>query len=204
MLKNSNAAVIVETRYIPDLKITIEKHIKKLGCGWELYVFHHLNAPLLEGLNATKINLHKNLDRNSYSSLLSSESFWTQIPHEKILIFQHDSMLLRHGIEEFMQWDWIGAPSGGHYNGGLSLRSRSKTLEVIKSNKYQGESEDMYFHHGMYHIRARVAPKHAASNFCCEKYFRLGTLGYHGIHYFHSAEKIKLIKNQYDKEILML
>lgn len=204
MLRNSHAAVIVETRHLPDLKTTIEKHMKKLGGVWELYIFHHLNASIFKDLRATKINIHRNLDRHSYSELLASASFWNQIPHEKILIFQHDSMLLRRGIEEFMQWDWIGGPSGNHYNGGLSIRSRSKTLDVINRHKHNGESEDIYFHHRMGSVGAKVAPKEAAARFCCERYFRLGTLGYHGLHYFHSQEQINAIKKQYFKEIPLL
>lgn len=204
MLKNSHAAVIVETRHLSGLKTIIEQHMKKLGCGWELYIFHHLNGGLFEGLKANKINLHRGLDRHSYSRLLTSASFWEQIPHEKILIFQHDSMLLRTGIEEFLEWDWLGGPSGGHYNGGLSLRSREKSLEVIKANRHGGESEDIYFHYRMSNVGAKVAPKEVAAKFCCERYFRLGTLGYHGIHNFHSQEQIKQIKKQYLKEIPLL
>lgn len=207
MLKVSCAAVIVETRSLPNLKKIIEKHIQMMKSSWELYIFHHLNVASFEGLKATKINLNRNLDRNSYSRMLASESFWNQIPHEKILIFQHDSMLLKHGIEDFLEWDWIGAPSGGgygHYNGGLSIRSKAKTLEVIRKYSYNGEAEDIYFHRGMKNIGAKVATPEAAGRFCCEKYFRLGTIGYHGLHYFHPPERIKLLQNQYIEKISLL
>jgi hypothetical protein len=198
------AAVIVETRNIPDLKSIILNHIKMLDSRWQLYIFHHLNGNLFEGLNAIKINIHRGLDRNSYSSMLATEAFWNQIPHEKILIFQHDSMLLRRGIDKFLEWDWIGSPSGGHYNGGLSIRSKSKMKEIAKRGGYNGEAEDIFFHHRMGGVGGKIAPRHIADKFCCEKYFRLGTLGYHGIHYFHSPEQIKLIKNQYFRKIKLL
>lgn len=198
------AAVIVETRNIPDLKSIILNHMKMLDNRWQLYIFHYLNIRAFEGLKAVKINLNRNLDRNSYSGLLATEDFWNQIPHEKILIFQHDSMLLRRGIDKFLGWDWIGGPSGGHYNGGLSIRSKSKMIEVIKKHKYNGESEDVYFHHRVQSVSAKMAPEEAAREFCCEKYFKLGTLGYHGLHYFHSPEQIKLIKEQYFGKIKLL
>ena len=188
------AAVIVETRNLPDLKSIILKHMKMLDDKWQLYIFHHLNGFAFNGLDAVKINIHRSLDRNSYSSILATEAFWNQIPHEKILIFQHDSMLLRRGIDKFLEWDWIGAPSGGHYNGGLSIRSKSKMIEVIRRHRYTGESEDIYFHHRVQSVGAKMAPEEAAREFCCEKYFRLWTLGYHGLHYFHPPDKIKLIK----------
>jgi hypothetical protein len=196
------AAVIVETRNIPNLKSIIDKHMRMLDNRWELYIFHHLNDSAFDGLKATKINLHKNLDKDSYSGMLATEDFWNQIPHEKILIFQHDSMLLRRGIDKFLEWDWIGAPSdlpstGSHYNGGLSLRSRTKMIEVIKNYRYSGEYEDVYFHNGMRSMNANIATEEVAKEFCCEKYFKLGTLGYHGLHYFHSPEQISLIKEQY-------
>lgn len=166
---------------------------------WNLFIFHgNGNKHLFRGLDGVKINLNKNLNRNDYSYMLCSSWFWSQIPHEKILIFQHDSMLLRKGIEKFLDWDWIGGPSWwGGYNGGLSLRSRSRMLHVVKQIKYTGGAEDMYFHH---HVGS-MAPRHVANEFCCEAYFRLGTLGYHGIHNFMGSRKIHAIKNQYLKKI---
>jgi len=180
--------------------------MKMLDDRWQLYIFHYLNVRAFEGLDAIKINLNRNLDRDSYSGLLATEDFWNQIPHEKILIFQHDSMLLRRGIDKFLEWDWIGGPSGGHYNGGLSIRSKSKMIEVLKNHKYTkyGEPEDIFFHHRLKSVSAKMAPEEAAREFCCEKYFKLGTLGYHGLHYFHSPEQIKLIKEQYHKETRIL
>lgn len=207
MLKVSCAAAIVETRPLPNLKTIIEKHIHMMKSVWKLYIFHHLNVSSFEGLNATKINLNRDVDRHSYSGMLATESFWNQIPHEKILIFQHDSMLLKRGIEDFLEWDWIGAPSCSNnqcYNGGLSIRSRAKTLEVIRKYPHDGGSEDIYFHRGMIKMGAKVAPLEAAGRFCCERYFKLGTLGCHGLHTFHPPERVELIKNQYLKKIMFL
>jgi len=198
------AAVIVETRNIPNLKSTILNHMKMLDDKWQLYIFHHLNTNAFDGLNAIKINLHRNLDKHSYSSLLATEGFWNQIPHEKILIFQHDSMLLKRGIDKFLEWDWIGAPSGVVFNGGLSLRTKSKMIEVIKKHRHNGEPEDIYFHQGMQKIKAKIPPYEIAAKFSCERPFRLGTLGYHDIVRYHSLEQIKLIKKQYFREIKLL
>jgi hypothetical protein len=77
-------------------------------------------------------------------------------------------------------------------------------IEVIKKHKYSGDAEDIYFHHRMKSVGANIAPQKIAEEFCCEKYFRLGTLGYHGLHYFHSPEQIKLIKEQYFGKIKLL
>jgi len=57
--------------------------------------------------------------------------------------------LLRTGIEEFYEWDYVGAPwkfqqHGG--NGGLSLRNPKAMIEVIKRKPYKPEygNEDLY------------------------------------------------------------
>lgn len=197
--KKIHAAVIVETRAIFNLPNIILRHMAMLGSEWRLYIFHGKdNRHLFNNLDARKINLQHNLNRHSYSGLLSTHWFWMQIPHEKILVFQQDSMLLRRGIEQFMEWDWVGAPSWwGGYNGGLSLRSRSKILKVIQECHYTGESEDMYFHRNIGRVGGRIAPPHVADQFACEAYFRLGTLGCHGIHNFHGQSKRRLINTQY-------
>jgi hypothetical protein len=139
--------------------------------------------------------------------MLADQDFWNRIPHEKILIFQHDSMLLKRGLEDYLEWNWIGGPSGNggsHYNGGLSIRSKAKTLEVIQKYRHNGEAEDVYFHRGMKNIGAKIAPLEVAQSFCCEKYFKLGTVGYHGLGTFHPHDKINLIKTQYTRKITLL
>lgn len=70
-----------------------------------------------------------------------SQEFWNKIPEENILIFQTDVMMFRESIEEFMQYDFIGANffdpnsvslhNGGN-NGGFSFRHRSAMLECLQ------------------------------------------------------------------------
>jgi len=196
--KRTHAAVIVETRTISNLKDIIDGHMKWLR-GWSLFIFHSdANYHLVKNIPGQKINIRRNLSRDSYSSLLCTKAFWLQIPHEKILIFQHDSMLLKAGIESFLRWDWVGGPSWWQgYNGGLSLRSRSKMIAVVEKCRYAGDSEDMYFHRNIKRVGGSIAPIEVARKFCCEAHFHLGTLGYHGIHNFLQPTEINKIKNQY-------
>ncbi len=170
-----------------------------LDSTWKLYIFHgNNNEHLVKNINAKKFNINS-LTWAGYSNLLCSKEFWLKIPHEKILIFQHDSGLLKKGICEFLEWDWIGTPSWwGGYNGGLTIRSRSKTLEILNRFHYQWESEDFYYHRNMQKIGAKVAPLDIASKFGCER-FKLGTLGYHGIHNFLNTNQQHTIKTQYLK-----
>ena len=56
-----------------------------------------------------KLN-YDNLTQNEYSNLLCTTDFWELFIGEKILIYQEDSCIFKQNIEEFIQWDFIGAP----------------------------------------------------------------------------------------------
>ena len=81
----------------------------------------------------------ENLTQSEYSELLTTSYFWNLLKGEKILIYQEDSILFKNNIQDFLKYDFIGAPFNKRSddtlnsvgNGGLSLRSKSKMLEVI-------------------------------------------------------------------------
>ena len=138
-----------------------------------------------------------------YNKLMTSRKFWESIAEENILIIQHDSALLRHGIEHFYKWDYIGAswnfePFVG--NGGLSFRHKSAMLKIIDNIPYDGvTNEDIYFAKGCKELGLKLAPIKEANKFSCETKFYLGTLGYHAIEKYLTNEQINQIKNQYAK-----
>jgi len=138
-----------------------------------------------------------------YNSLLTSKAFWEDVPDENVLIIQHDSALLRTGIEEFYQYDYVGAPwtfqqHGG--NGGLSFRKKSAMLKVIENYPYNGiDNEDVYFCNGLKWLVMNLAPREVCEKFSCEAIFKLGTLGYHAIEKYLTPEQVNQIKTQYDK-----
>lgn len=140
--------------------------------------------------------------KDDYSRLLMSRAFWEQFETESILIFQHDSMLLRKGIEEFLQYDYVGAswefePYVG--NGGLSLRKKSAILAVIDNYKqHMNLPEDMYFGYGCIELGLNLAPVDIADRFSVETKFIMGSMGYHQIESYFSVEQCELIKNQYN------
>jgi hypothetical protein len=43
-----------------------------------------------------------------YNSILTNPNFWRGLKYDRVLVFQHDSGLLKHGIEHFLEWDFIG------------------------------------------------------------------------------------------------
>ena len=202
-----NGCVIVDTRHVPNIRAIVESHID--FTGWDVTFFvgafnYAYIMSELKGLNVTfiKTDLYT-LNEYGYNILLTSKEFWQQIPYDKVLIFQHDSRLLRKGVEDFLQWDYVGAPwlwqkFGG--NGGLSLRTKSVMLEIIKANPYESTmgNEDVYFCNSMHrNVNYKLAPRYVCESFSCEAIFKLETFGYHAIEKWMSKEQCNQIKKQY-------
>jgi hypothetical protein len=201
--------VIVETRCIPNIREIVKNHIE--FTGWPVMLFCGMgNASFLSAeLSGLDYRIYEmavsELAEARYNNLLTRFEFWNAIPYDKILIFQHDSRLLRKGIEEFLEWDYVGAPwlwqkNGG--NGGLSLRSRKAMLDIIRAKPYnpatQG-NEDVYFANAMYrNPDYKLAPRYVCEKFSCEAIFKLGTFGYHAIEKYMSKEQVAQIQNQYE------
>lgn len=179
-------AIIIENRPIPNLADIIEGHIRYLPKGWGLKVFDRV-----------KIN-----SINDYNRLLTSKDFWYRLPYDKVLIFQSDSIILRNGIEDFIDYDFIGAPlyhvDFPAMNGGFSLRSRKAMLKVISKFKYTGGNEDMYFCNGLKTIGGKLPTKEMAQLFSVETIFGYGSIGAHALSKWHTPERCELILNQYD------
>lgn len=132
-----------------------------------------------------------------YNELLTSAEFWRQIKGDRVLVIQHDSELLRTGLESFIEYDYVGAPwrwqwHGG--NGGLSLRSQEAMRKTIERVRWNGENEDVYFSNN---LQGNLAPRNICEEFSCETIFRLGTLGAHAIDEHLTASECELIRKQY-------
>jgi hypothetical protein len=191
------AAVIVENR--GPIDEAVEKHMWAMPKNTELIT--HTDIPI------------KTLE--DYNRLLTSKEFWGPLVRfDRVLIFQTDSGILREGIEEFLRWDYIGADLPACHildgmNGGLSIRNPQKCLEAItripRSHIFAPWDmdgtvrlallpEDMYFSVAM---SGNIPPKETRDKFSVETKYKLGSLGYHGLHRWHSEDKIKSIMNQY-------
>lgn len=156
----NKCAVIVEPRDHPHLEYVIRNVSYFLGDEWSVLLMHGIqNTNASEilgsklpnmGLLKLPVNDLKPTSNPGYNELLTSVSFYNSIPAETILIFQTDSILLRKGIDEFLEFDYVGAPwcFGGMGNGGLSLRKKSKMIEIILKTPYATSgtgAEDVYF-----------------------------------------------------------
>ena len=142
---------------------------------------------------------------HDYNRMLTDRQFWAGLEYDKVLIFQHDSMILRDGIDEFLDWDFVGSPwrtdtswarpdrHGG--NGGISVRDVDAHATLLRHTHYHPcmGNEDVFFVHHL----PNVAPYEVCSRFGVETEFRLGTLCYHQIDERLTVEQCHQVRNQY-------
>ena len=185
---NKYCACIVENRDI-DIHAIIEKHKRFLSDEW--VIIHNRD----ESVKSWR----------TYNELLTSISFWENLPCEKVLIFQHDSELLRCGIEDYLQYDFIGAQIKHirfpMMNGGLSLRTKSKCIEVLEKYPYKGiHNEDMHFCEYMPLVGGILPTKEVAMTFSVETIFNMGSLGIHAPYKYLTPKQVQLIRTQYQNQ----
>ena len=202
-----NEAVFIEFRILPHIEFLIRNAIDKLGENWShTIICGNINyesiCEIVKGLDIKIIKLdHDNLNQATYSKLLGSLEFWNLIVGEKVLIHQEDSCIFKYNINEFLQWDYIGAPWNHDVykdlkvgNGGFSLRSKSIMKQVINKipiKQYKSKHlvydkemaicpEDVYFTCNMYeHKIGKIAPFEIAKLFSTESINEINSLGGH-------------------------
>ena len=151
-------AIIIEPRNHKALEFVLNNFMENLSDDWGFIVFHsNTNKTMVENIMKQSLAKHKdntkliNLNVDSkdftikeYSTLFYHENFYKYIPTETFLIFQTDSMILKENkdkINDFMEYDYVGAPWPKTMgilgkmqvgNGGLSLRKKSKMIELLK------------------------------------------------------------------------
>ena len=172
-------SVIVEFREFPHLEFIIRNTIYKLGPKWSHTVIcGNKNGDMIKNIckgissNIKIIQLNiSNMTQSEYSLYLMTKDFWNLLKGEKILIYQEDSLIFKNNINEFMDYDFIGAPfhkkaddtPNSVGNGGLSLRTKkimldiiskfsfnectfnSSTLKYMETVKLEYPPEDVYF-----------------------------------------------------------
>jgi hypothetical protein len=223
-------AVLIEYRQFPHLEFLLRNMILKLGVDWSYTVVcGTLNYGLMRTMCTNihpNINLivtpYDNLTPSLYSTFLASADFWNMLHGEKILIYQEDSIVFNTNINDFLQWDYIGAPWPRHQNdtpngvgnGGFSLRTRKVMLDVISrktiadtlpnkstleymTNTISGVlPEDVYFSKNIQELGlGKVAPWHVAYDFSTETQYNPNSLGGHNFWINDSQWKNRLYKN---------
>ena len=228
-------AVLIEYRKFPHVEFLIRNMILKLGnkwsytvvCGTENYHF------MLEICEKISPNIHviqtsySNLNQSEYSRFLTTMNFWNLLKGEKILIYQEDSIIFKNNVEDFLVFDFIGAPfpklqndtPNNVGNGGLSIRSKSimekiietisvdstifnsSTIEYMKNVNLTFPPEDVYFSKNMqeYNI-GKVAEWNDAFHFSSESICNVNSFAGHKFWLSNPSWK-KLMQTTFNFEI---
>ena len=121
--KNSTFnSIIIENRIVINFEQILKNHIYFLNKNnkdvkWGLQIFHcegneNFIRNIVDGWEnvvLTKLDI-EHIDKKSHTELFKSLDFWESVQGETILNFQIDSMLLRDLSDNFLQYDFIGAP----------------------------------------------------------------------------------------------
>ena len=225
-------AVFIEFRILPHVEFIIRNTILKLGSNWSYTIicgnknydfFCKICSNISPNLNIIKIDLD-NLLVNDYNNLLTSLEFWKMLNGEKILIYQEDSIMFKNNINDFLIYDYIGAPFPKNQNdtpnsvgnGGFSLRSKSKMIDIInskliddtifnssttnymKNNGLTTPPEDVYFSKNMQELNIGIVASHeSALSFSTESVANKNSLGGHKF-WIGNSEWKKIMKNKFD------
>lgn len=200
-------ATIIEDRPIKGLGSIIMQHLLKLPIDTDLIVWcgDENRKPLIDMYSHSEVfPLMEKMTIQKYNELLTTPEFWDfYSEYDRVLVFQSDSMLLRKGIEEFYEWDYVGSPWSFQQfgaNGGISLRNPKVMKQICEQYKYGVElgNEDIYFSNIMHDKNiGRLAPRDVCSKFGVEAVFAMNTLGYHAIDKWLTPEQCKQIREQY-------
>ena len=156
-------AVMVEPRKHKAIEFVLNNYLSCLDTNWCIKVMvgnHNVqyvnniveklqesDRARVEVLNLRLINLNS----ESYSQFLGMPYFYSHIPTETFLVFQTDSMIVpqyKDKLNRFLQYEYVGAPWNFNNqvgNGGVSLRNKSKMLEIIAKQGPIRCNEDIYF-----------------------------------------------------------
>lgn len=207
-------AVFIEFREFPHIEFIIRNAILKLGIKWSHTIIcgktnysmvKNIAKSISPFIKIIKLNV-VNMTQSEYSRFLMTKDFWDSLKGEKIFIHQEDSLIFKDNIDEFTEYDYIGAPFPKHAddtpnsvgNGGLSIRTKKIMLDIIskfdyKTYPYNSSTllymanvnldcppEDVYFSKCMQeNYIGHVADWNTAYNFSTESVYNPNSFGGH-------------------------
>ena len=209
-------AFIIEPRKHKALEYVLKNFLENLDNTWDFIIFHgNLNKEYIENIINNKLNKYKeritlislNLDNINdgveYSKILTNKNFYDHIPNEIFLIFQTDTLInpkYKNKINDFLIYDYVGAPWGHRNevgNGGLSLRKKSRMLEIIENCPYVNNDndinnvEDVYFSKKCKNINTYKPEFNKAKEFASETVWYPTSFGIHKVWQYFDINTIK-------------
>lgn len=213
-------AIIIEPRKHKALHHVLKNFTSMLDNKWNFIIFHGKRnhdfvTKIVDALNNKNkikmINLNvDNLSLHDYNALLYDKTFYENIPTEIFLIFQTDTLiceLFKNNINDFLEYDYVGAPwiDGKIGNGGLSLRKKSKMLEIIDKcgdRKYNDHTklhlhnEDAFFSLSCNDkVNLKIPSFDDAKKFSIETVYNNESFGIHKCWKYNNEQQIKNINN---------
>ena len=187
-------AIIVEPRKHKALSFVLDNFASNLDESWDIVILHGTqNKSFVEKIvnttlkkNKHRITLHnlnvENLTLEDYNNLLTSKDFYSYINTETFLVFQTDTVICeeyKDDINKFLQYDYVGAPNENWVgNGGLSLRKKSKMLEILNKHKRPADmNEDVFF--TKYGEHLNIPDINTAKSFSTEVLYNENSFGVH-------------------------
>jgi hypothetical protein len=179
----SQAVVDAVLNVLQHIPIDWKVQIVTLDQNWSFYNRSSLSSFIINGrVFMTSLDfLRVDFTGSEYINLLlTSALFWQQVQGEKLLYFQSDSVICSNSsytLRDFLEYDFIGAPwpDGGCCNGGFSLRSRRKMLQLYESDgaryRLHETNEDVWLYRNLPRFNARIAPNHVAKKFSVESIY---------------------------------
>lgn len=193
-------AVLIEFRKHPYIEYVMRNVMYFLGPEWGLQVFvWRKNREFMENIlrDWSHVDIVELPEQSPgyipQDAVMRSEEFWQGVKGETQLFFDLDSLLCRHGIEDFADYDFVAAPWLPGYavspacrfgSGGLSLRKKSAMLDVIRTVNTRDVivgREDLMFsvHLHLNRGRYRLPSVETAQSFAVECVYHPRPLGLH-------------------------
>lgn len=159
------SAIMVEPRKHLAYELVLRNFLENLNDDWQFLLFvgndnEAYVRTIVNRIGDPRVCIYNigipNLTGLTYSELFTNPLFYSFIHTEMFLVFQTDSIVnpqYKHLIYEFLDYDYVGAPWREGYvgrerdvgNGGLSLRKKTKMLEIIDKKIWNGANEDLFF-----------------------------------------------------------
>src|SRR5574343_336470 len=107
-MAKDNAVIFIETRELPGLAEKQAEYMKWLPTWNHIAVCSWRNERVLTGERVLIPDINSIPE---YNKLCTDAGFWEIFErYDRVLVCHLDTGILRHGIEDFLKWDYIGAP----------------------------------------------------------------------------------------------
>lgn len=187
-----NVAVIIEPRKHKNLEYVIKNIMYFLPAyNWGMQIFCGnsnydyvfdicINFPNIE---IVKMDVN-NLTCWDYSYLKKSVTFWHKVKGKKQLFFQTDSILRKSNINEFLQYDLVGAPwkwdiENKVGNSGICIMDKEKSKYICEKYYNDNDVDDIFFANNFTKENYNVANVYEAKQFSVEAIYYDNPLAIH-------------------------